>query len=82
LSPRIRQLSGNDVVRTLRQFGFSVAATKGSHVKLRRYMPDGSRQTMTIPLHEALATGTAHAIFRQASLYIDEQLLKPHFFTD
>ena len=74
-------MSGADVVRALGTLGFKVVATRGSHAKLRRVTPEGQRQTLTIPLHDALATGTAHAIFRQACRYVSEAELRPFFFT-
>lgn len=53
---------------------------KGSHVKLRRDAPDGIRQTLTIPDHDDLATGTLHAIHRQARRYLDDAALARMFF--
>jgi hypothetical protein len=44
-------------------------------------LPGGERQTLTIPLHDSLATGTVHAIFRQAGRYVPEDQLRPLFFT-
>ena len=79
---RLRQLSGRDVAGALRTFGFNVVSTRGSHAKLRRVLPDGTRQTLTIPLHSRLATGTAQALFRQAARYVSEEQLKPFFFTE
>jgi predicted RNA binding protein YcfA (HicA-like mRNA interferase family) len=81
VSPRLRSLSGRDVVRALHAFGFEVIGTRGSHAKLRRVLEDGTRQTLTIPLHASLAAGTAQAIFRQACRYVRESDLKPFFFT-
>ncbi len=74
-------MSGAKVVRALRHFGFEVVATRGSHAKLRRATPDGQRQTLTIPLHDSLATGTIHAILRQASRYVPVAGRRPFFFT-
>lgn len=73
-------MSGADVIRALRTFGFEVVATRGSHAKLRRVLAGGERQTLTIPLRDSLATGTAHAIFRQACRYVSEADLRPFFF--
>ena len=40
-------------------------------------MPDGSRQTLTVPAHRELDTGTCRAILRQASRYVPyEELAK------
>ena len=82
MSPRLKRLSGRDVVRVMTRFGFAVVNTRGSHCKLRRNMRDGSTQTLTLPLHDELAAGTLHAIYRQALRYVPADQLHPHFFTD
>lgn len=80
--PRLKTLSGRDVVRILEVFHFAVEGQRGSHVKLRRVLSDSTRQTLTIPLHEELDRGTLRAIFRQACRYIPEDELRVHFYTD
>jgi predicted RNA binding protein YcfA (HicA-like mRNA interferase family) len=82
VSPRLRRLSGRDVVRILTGFGFEVVNTRGSHCKLRRSLPDGSRQTLTLPLHDELAPGTLHAIYRQSLRFISATDLHPRFFAE
>jgi len=78
--PRLKVLSGAEVVKILQGFGFEMASQRGSHVKLRRVLPGETRQILTIPLHDELDRGTLRAIFRQASHYIQEGQLKPHFY--
>lgn len=78
--PKLRRLSGNEVVRIFASFGFEPVAQRGSHVKLRRVLADGSRQTLTIPAHAELDMGTLKAIYRQALRYIPEVELRPHFY--
>ncbi len=78
--PKLRVLSGKEVVKILSKFGFEVVSQKGSHVKLRRILPDGTKQTLTVPLHDELDKGTLKAIIRQASRYIPEEELKPCFY--
>ncbi|MEM2939939.1 MAG: type II toxin-antitoxin system HicA family toxin [Thermoproteota archaeon] len=78
--PRLKVLSGRDVVKILSRFGFMIVSQKGSHVKLRRNLPDGSKQTLTIPLHEELDKGTLKAIYRQVLRFIPEEELKPYFY--
>jgi len=80
--PQLRPLSGRDVVRILSGFGFEVVVIRGSHAKLRRVLPDGARQTLTIPLHDTLAAGTTRAVYRQAARFIAEAELRPHFFAE
>ena len=79
---KLRTLSGEDVVRILAGFGFELIGRRGSHAKLRRMSPDGCRQTLHLPLHDELRKGTRHAVFQQAAMYIPEQDLRPHFYSD
>lgn len=79
--PRLRRLSGDDVIGILAGFGFVLALQRGSHAKLQRTTSSGSRQTLTVPRHRELDTGTLQAIFRQASRFIPEEDLRPHFYT-
>ena len=40
--PRLRRLSGDEVISVMTGFGFTVQSQKGSHVKLRRRASDGA----------------------------------------
>jgi predicted RNA binding protein YcfA (HicA-like mRNA interferase family) len=80
--PRLRRLSGAEVVRILGQFGFVVHSQRGSHVKLRRVLSNGTVETLTIPAHAELDTGTCRAILRQTSRFVSPDELHPHFYTD
>ena len=77
--PRLRRLSGDDVIGILAGFGFAQVAQRGSHVKLRR-IAEGGVQSLTVPRHRELDAGTLQAIFRQACRFIPEELLRPHFY--
>ena len=80
--PRLRRLSGAEVVAILGRFGFTVHSQRGSHIKLRRASPGGSAQTLTVPRHLELDPGTCRAILRQAARFIPEDDLRPHFYSD
>ena len=80
--PKLRTLSGQDVLKIFAKFGFEVIDQEGSHVKIRRQLLAGGRQSLTIPLHGEIDKGTLKAIFRQALRYIPEGDLHPHFHTD
>jgi len=82
MSPKPRRLSGRDVVTILGLFGFTVHSQRGSHIKLRRAGTGGEKQTLTIPLHDELDTGTVTAIMRQASRYIPEEQLRAQFYRE
>src|SRR5262249_41257411 len=81
MSQRLKTLSGRDVAAIFVRLGFQVVTTRGSHCKLRRTLRSGERQTLTIPLHASLATGTLHAIYRQASRFIAAGDLEAHFYS-
>ena len=81
MSPKLRRLSGNEVIAIFNSFSFIIHSQKGSHVKLRRVV-EGRKQTLTIPVHEEIDSGTLRAIVRQASRYIQESDLRPHFYTE
>lgn len=60
-------ISGQDVVKVLRHFGFRKARQQGSHVVLKYKHPNTNDvRTVTIPLHDSLKTGTLNSIAKQA----------------
>jgi predicted RNA binding protein YcfA (HicA-like mRNA interferase family) len=77
--PKLRRLSGKEVVSIFTEFGFMVVGQRGSHMKLRREVATGS-QILTVPAHAQLDAGTLRAIIRQASRFIPEEELKPNFY--
>lgn len=80
--PKLKTLSGKDIVVILQSNGFFVAGQKGSHIKLKRMLGNGIAQTLTIPNHNELDKGTLKAIYNQASRYISEDILREHFYTE
>ena len=80
--PKLRVLSGQDVLRILNAFGFAFASQRGSHVKVKRMLPGGSHQSLTVPLHGEVDRGTLLAIYRQAVRFIPEDELRSRFYTD
>ena len=77
--PKLKVLSGDDIIKILGSFGFIVAKQKGSHVKLVRIKQQ--REILTIPLHKELDRGTLKAVFKQASKYVPEAELYNHFYS-
>ena len=80
--PKLRRLSGAEAISVFQGFGFVILKQSGSHIKLRRISGAGEKQTLTIPNHRQLDTGTCHAIFRQACRYISPDDLRQFFYTD
>ena len=79
--PKLRVLSGQEVIAIFEEFGFTVFTQKGSHVKLRRVIP-GANQTLIVPRHGRVKKGTLLVLFRQASRYIDPERLRPRFYSE
>ncbi|MGK7883546.1 MAG: type II toxin-antitoxin system HicA family toxin [Crocosphaera sp.] len=77
--PKLKRLSGSEVLKILAKFDFIVHSQKGSHIKLRRVTAKG-KETLTIPNHKQLDTGTCYSIFKQACKYISEAELYPYFY--
>jgi predicted RNA binding protein YcfA (HicA-like mRNA interferase family) len=80
MAPRLRRLTSRELLRGLAGFGFEVVSTRGSHAKLRRVLPGGDRQILTVPIHNEPAAGTLRAIFRRTCRFVQESELRPLFF--
>lgn len=78
--PKLKLLSGKELIRLLLLIGFEIENQKGSHVKLKRIISD-EKQTLTIPNHPELDKGTLKAIYRQASRYVPTEVLDEIFYT-
>lgn len=79
--PRLRVLSGDEVVKIFEQFNFVVIGQRGSHIKLRRIAKEGLRQTIIIPRHAELDRGTLGSIYSRVLRYIPESDLRDKFYS-
>lgn len=79
--PKLKIFSGAEVIKIFETFGFVIDAQKGSHVKTKRLMADGTKQILTVPNHQEIDRGTLKAIFNQATRYISENELRKYFYT-
>ena len=77
--PRLKILSGRSLLKIFADYGFEKIGQHGSHVKIRRVIT-GQRETLTIPMHTEIDKGLLKQIFLQASQYIPEKDLRPHFY--
>jgi hypothetical protein len=50
-------------------------------MKLQRSASGKGKETLTVPNHQEMDVGTLRAIYRQASHYIPEGELFPHFYS-
>lgn len=61
-----RGVSGDRLIRTLQQVGYSIVRQKGSHVRLQH--PGPPLHGVTVPLHNPLKIGTLHGILAEVAL--------------
>ncbi len=66
--PKLKRLSGAEVIGILEQFGFQVYSQRGSHIKLRRVSETG-KETLTVPNHPQLDTEVEQFIDRLAAIF-------------
>lgn len=78
--PRLRRLSGHELVSTLVAEGFARVSQRGSHIKLVRVSPKIEHQVLVVPLHDGLAPGTVRAIARQAGRFLPPDKIASIFY--
>jgi predicted RNA binding protein YcfA (HicA-like mRNA interferase family) len=59
---KLKRISGREVIRIFSLLGFESIHQRGSHIKLRRITTAGTKQTLSVPLHDELDSGTLAAI--------------------
>ncbi len=69
--PELPKVSGAEAIRGLERLGFVRIRQRGSHVILKKQMPDGEIGCV-VPLHRELAVGTLRGILKQAGVTPDE----------
>ena len=69
--PKLRRVSGKEVIGVLERMGFMRVRQRGSLVVLKRLTAEGEVGCV-VPLHRELAIGTLRRILRQAKVMPDE----------
>ena len=64
-------ISGIEVVKRLKRFGFIATRQKGSHVRLEKYTSEKTIK-LTVPLHAELKKGTLNRVIKDAGLTLEE----------
>ena len=65
-----RDVSGDDLVRSLRRFGYETTRQTGSHIRLSSNLK-GTQHHVTIPNHKQLKVGTLAEILADVASYLD-----------
>jgi len=69
--PRLPRISGNEAVSVLERLGFFQARQTGSHVILKKPIPEGEI-VCVVPLRRELKVGTLSGVLKQAKVTPDE----------
>lgn len=78
MSPKLPQISGQDLVKFLEKLGYQIVRQKGSHIRLRKVTSIGEHN-ITVPNHKTIAKGTLNDILTRVSLWNNinkEELIK------
>jgi predicted RNA binding protein YcfA (HicA-like mRNA interferase family) len=69
-------LKSSEVVKRLKQFGFTFVSQKGSHAKYVKRAAGLTTKTVIIPMHDEISKGTLRKILLQAGLTVEEFMSK------
>ena len=77
-----RDLSGEQLARLLRQYGYEITRQTGSHLRLTSRIR-GTEHHVTIPAHNPLKVGTLSAILADVAAYmeVDRATLSENLFS-
>jgi predicted RNA binding protein YcfA (HicA-like mRNA interferase family) len=67
--PTLPVLSGQDVIRIFRSFGWEVVRQSSSHVIVTKA---GENVTLSVPDHKEVAKGTLRSLIRSANITVVE----------
>jgi predicted RNA binding protein YcfA (HicA-like mRNA interferase family) len=70
-----RDLSGHELIRLLRRYGYEVNRQVGSHIRLQSGLR-GHIHHITIPDHHSLRLGTLRAILTDVAAYLNMERLQ------
>ncbi len=76
--PKLRVISGKDIIAILLKKHFSIVRQKGSHARLI-HIPTGTE--VTIPLHREVDRGTLKSILRTIETCMNQKEIHEIFYT-
>ncbi len=77
-----RDISGEELIKRLKPFGYTITRQTGSHIRLTTEMNGVHR--VTIPAHNPLRIGTISSVLTEISSHFNitkEQLVRKLFFS-
>jgi predicted RNA binding protein YcfA (HicA-like mRNA interferase family) len=76
-----RDLSGHDLAKLLRNYGYEITRQAGSHIRLSSNQT-GVQHHITVPAHKTLKMGTLSGILSEVATYlkVDRRQLEKDLF--
>jgi predicted RNA binding protein YcfA (HicA-like mRNA interferase family) len=76
--PKLRRLTGREVLALLQRVGFEIVRSRGSHFTLKL-----GECSVTVPVHgnDSIAIGTLRQIYKDALACASEEEISPLFYT-
>ncbi len=65
-----RDVSGEELVKSLRRFGYEITRQTGSHIRVTSNFK-GREHHVTIPAHKQLKVGTLAEVLSNVAAYLD-----------
>ncbi|MEK7699098.1 MAG: type II toxin-antitoxin system HicA family toxin [Planctomycetota bacterium] len=65
-----RDVGGEELIKLLARFGYSITRQTGSHIRLTSSMR-GTEHHITIPRHNPLKVGTLNGILKDVASYLE-----------
>ncbi len=78
--PKLKRISGKELVKMLKAQGFVEMRQKGSHLRLmKKMLLEGCY--ITVPLHDEIDRGTLRSISRSLERCLSEPVIAEIFYT-
>ncbi|MCK4647778.1 type II toxin-antitoxin system HicA family toxin [Candidatus Pacearchaeota archaeon] len=68
---KLPQISGLNLIKILRKFGFVIVRQRGSHVRLEKKINEDILK-LTVPMHDKLKKGTLSRIIKDSMINVEE----------
>lgn len=68
MSPKLPQVSGEQIIKLLQNLEYKVIRQRGSHIRLRKITELGEHN-ITVPNHKTIAKGTLNDMLAKVSLW-------------
>lgn len=65
-----RDISGEELARLLKRYGYEISRQTGSHIRLTSIIK-GTEHHLTIPRHKTLKVGTLSVILNDIATYLE-----------